>query len=136
MQVKIIGGIYGWRDAQMRVHTVKAGETCEVEDTEGARLCSLGVAVRIEEAEAEPEETGASGESEENPEPETETATEPAYYDRETLDGMKLAGLRLLCETHGAEHTKKMTKAECIAFLLGDDEESLPETGGAGEIVL
>ena len=121
----------------MRVHPVKAGETCEVEDTEGARQCSLGIAVRI----AEPEETGASEAAEETSEPGAGTATEPAYYDRETLDGMRLAGLRMLCETHGAPSPKRMTKAECVAFLMGEAEEAdagegLPDTGGAGEIVI
>ena len=126
MKVRIIGGTYGWRDESMRVHPVAAGGTCEVSEAEGARLCSLGIA----------EVMGASEEKPEKAEPTAEPAE--THFDKETLQDMKLPGLRILCENHGAENPRKMTKAECIAFLLGEDNEGegLPDAGGAGEIII
>lgn len=125
MTIKITAGVYGWRDAKGFLKPKRKGELCEVDDAEGERLCSLGVA---ESAEGS---CGCEPEAEEN-------AAKPdmTQYSEETLRDMKLAGLRILCDNRGAENPRRMTKAECIAFLLGEEEEELPEPGGAGEIVI
>ena len=111
MKVKIKAGTYGWRDHNGMLKPKKAGEICEVDAEEGERLSLLGVAEILAE---EPEEERA-----ENPE-----AIAPApRYDRETLSDMKLAGLRILCETNGAPSPRTMKKEECIAFLLGEAQD-------------
>ena len=136
MKVKVKCGTLGWKDADGRIRLKKPGEFCEVEDAEGERLISLGAVEAAEEAENEKPEEDPKGNPEEDPEEERE---EQMNYDRETLEGMRLAGLRILCEKHGIKNARRMTREECIAFLLGEDgepEPELPGQGEAGEIVI
>ena len=129
MRVRVICGTLGWKDENGRIRPKKPGEICEISDAEGERLCSLGAVEAVEKAEAVHDE-------------EPSRAVKPestAHYDRETLEDMKLAGLRILCEKEGIKNARRMTREECIAFLLGEDEEEeaeLPEAGEAGEIVI
>jgi len=129
MKIRITGGIYGWRDEFRRVHPKYPGDECEVSETEGARLCSLGVAEPADRpkdkpADAPAQKTGTAGEE--------ESAGIP---DRDALAKMTVAGLRALCVAEGMDEAeaKKFTKADCIDYLA-----PVPETigGEAGDIIV
>lgn len=142
MKVKILGGTYGWRDECGRVTRMHAGDTCEVSETEGARLCSLGMAEPADgkpiEADSEvpaaressktagkkqPEEAeGNGGEGDELP-------------DRAALAKMTVAQLRKLCvaEGMGEAEAKRAAKADCLDYLA-----PIPDMNGtdAGDIIV
>lgn len=118
MKVKITAGTYGRRDESGVLRPVRRGETCDVSETEGARLCSLGIAEPIEQAE--PEKT----KPEEHPVPD--------ISDRGELSAMRISALRILADNRGATNVRKMSKEECIEFIL-DHPEAIPEEGNGGD---
>ena len=129
MKVKILGGTYGWRDECGRVTRMHAGDECEVSETEGARLCSLGMAEPADRPKGKPadapvQETGTAGEE--------ESAGIP---DRDALAKMTVAQLRKLCVAEGMDEAeaKKFTKADCLDYLA-----PIPETigGEVGDIIV
>lgn len=126
MKVRIKGGTYGWRDELGRVTRMHAGDECEVSETEGARLCSLGIAESAEpyepKPEAEPEtevkpeageETEGEGENEDRPEETPEAKAQKEF------SGLTVAELRELCIGAGMKKSeaRSATKAACVAFL-------------------
>lgn len=129
MKIRITGGIYGWRDEFRRVHPKYPGDECEVSETEGARLCSLGIAEPADRPKGKPadapvQETGTAGEE--------ESAGIP---DRDALAKMTVAQLRKLCVVEGMDEAeaKKFTKADCLDYLA-----PIPETigGEVGDIIV
>lgn len=129
MRIRITGGIYGWRDEYRRVHPKYPGDECEVSETEGARLCSLGIAEPADRLKGNPADA---------PVQETGTAVEEesaGIPDRAALAKMTVAQLRKLCVAEGMDEAeaKKFTKADCLDYLA-----PVPETigGEAGDIIV
>lgn len=129
MKVKILGGTYGWRDELGRVTRMHAGDECEVSETEGTRLCSLGIAEPADRPKGKPadapvQETGTAGEE--------ESAGIP---DRAVLAKMTVAQLRKLCvaEGMGEAEAKRAAKADCLDYLA-----PIPDMNGtdAGDIIV
>lgn len=118
MTVKITAGIYGWRDERGFLKPVRNGETCEVSETEGARLCSLGVAEAVKQEEPEEKKP------EEHPIPD--------LSNRKELSAMRISALRILADNRGAMNVRKMSKEECIEFILAHPE-AIPEEGNGGD---
>lgn len=139
MKVRITAGTYGRRDERGFLKPVRRGETCDVSETEGARLCSLGIAEAIEQhncvGAAEPE----TAKPEDHPVPDTSNRGE--------LAAMRISALRILADNRGAMNVRKMSKEECIEFILahpeavpeegngGDEEDDAPPVFDAGEIL-
>lgn len=129
MKIRITGGIYGWRDEFRRVHPKYPGDECEVSETEGARLCSLGIAEPADRPKGKPadapvQETGTAGEE--------ESAGIP---DRDALAKMTVAQLRKLCVAEGMDEAeaKRAAKADCLDYLA-----PIPDMNGtdAGDIIV
>lgn len=129
MRIRITGGIYGWRDEFRRVHSKYPGDECEVSETEGARLCSLGIAEPADRPKGKPadapvQETGTAGEE--------ESAGIP---DRAALAKMTVAQLRKLCVAEGMDEAeaKRAAKADCLDYLA-----PIPDMNGtdAGDIIV
>lgn len=151
MKVKILGGTYGWRDERGRVTRMHAGDECEVSETEGARLCSLGMAEPADgkPIEADPAEVGlrpipevpAARESsktakEKQPEEAEDNGGEgDELPDRAVLAKMTVAQLRKLCVAEGMDEgtAKRAAKADCLDYLA-----PIPDTNGtdAGDIIV
>lgn len=136
-RVRIKGGTYGWRDELGRVTRMHAGDECEVSETEGARLCSLGIAESAEPYEPKTEEEPETEvKPEAGPDEGEGTGDEPQEVpDRGALSKLTVAELRELCANAGMdeEAAKKATKAVCIDFLA-----PLPDVpdSGVGDIIL
>ena len=134
MKVKITAGTYGRRDESGVLRPVRRGETCDVSETEGVRLCSLGIAEAIEQEKTE------TAKPEEHPVPDTSNRGE--------LAAMRISALRILADNRGAKNVRKMSKEECIEFILahpeavpeegngGDEEDDAPPVFDAGEILI
>lgn len=151
MKVKITAGTYGRRDESGVLRPVRRGETCEVSETEGARLCSLGMAEPADgkPIEADPAEVGL------RPIPEVPAARESSKTakkkqpegaednggegdelpDRAVLAKMTVAQLRKLCvaEGMGEAEAKRAAKADCLDYLA-----PIPDMNGtdAGDIIV
>ena len=133
MKVKILGGTYGWRDECGRVTRMHAGDECEVSETEGARLCSLGMA---EPADGRPVKAASETAEKKQPEEAEDNGGEgDELPDRAVLAKMTVAQLRKLCVVEGMDEAeaKKFTKADCLDYLA-----PIPETigGEVGDIIV
>ena len=130
MKVKILGGTYGWRDECGRVTRMHAGDECEVSETEGARLCSLGIA---EPADGRP--VKADSETAEKKQPEDNGGEGEELPDRAVLAKMTVAQLRKICvaEGMGEAEAKRAAKADCLDYLA-----PIPDMNGtdAGDIIV
>lgn len=157
MKIRIKGGTYGWRNPKGYIRPIEKGGICEVSETEGARLCSLGIAESAEPYEPKPEaepETEVKPEAGEGTEGEGENEDEPKVRlrrisevpapresspekipDRNALAKLTAASLRELCVYAGMdeEEAKKATKAVCIDFLTPAPE--VPDIS-VGDIIL
>ena len=133
MKVKILGGTYGWRDECGRVTRMHAGDECEVSETEGARLCSLGMA---EPADGKPVKSVPETAKEKQPEEAEDNGGEgDELPDRAVLAKMTVAQLRKLCvaEGMGEAEAKRAAKADCLDYLA-----PIPDMNGtdAGDIIV
>lgn len=133
MKVKILGGTYGWRDECGRVTRMHAGDECEVSETEGARLCSLGMA---EPADGRPVKAVSETAKEKQPEEAEDNGGEgDELPDRAVLAKMTVAQLRKLCvaEGMGEAEAKRAAKADCLDYLA-----PIPDMNGtdAGDIIV
>ena len=133
MKVKILGGTYGWRDECGRVTRMHAGDECEVSETEGARLCSLGMA---EPADGRPIEAEPKTAGKKQPEEAEDNGGEgDELPDRAVLAKMTVAQLRKLCvaEGMGEAEAKRAAKADCLDYLA-----PIPDMNGtdAGDIIV
>jgi hypothetical protein len=133
MKVKILGGTYGWRDECGRVTRMHAGDECEVSETEGARLCSLGMA---EPADGRPVKSVPETAKEKQPEEAEDNGGEgDELPDRAVLAKMTVAQLRKLCvaEGMGEAEAKRAAKADCLDYLA-----PIPDMNGtdAGDIIV
>ena len=133
MKVKILGGTYGWRDECGRVTRMHAGDECEVSETEGARLCSLGMA---EPADGRPVKAVSETAKEKQPEEAEDNGGEGEEIpDRAVLAKMTVAQLRKLCvaEGMGEAEAKRAAKADCLDYLA-----PIPDMNGtdAGDIIV
>lgn len=133
MKVKILGGTYGWRDECGRVTRMHAGDECEVSETEGARLCSLGMA---EPADGRPVKAASETAKEKQPEEAEDNGGEgDELPDRAALAKMTVAQLRKLCvaEGMGEAEAKRAAKADCLDYLA-----PIPDMNGtdAGDIIV
>ena len=133
MKVKILGGTYGWRDECGRVTRMHAGDECEVSETEGARLCSLGMA---EPADGRPVKSVPETAKEKQPEEAEDNGGEgDELPDRAALAKMTVAQLRKLCvaEGMGEAEAKRAAKADCLDYLA-----PIPDMNGtdAGDIIV
>ena len=114
MLVKIISGTYGHRpilpngQKSHYVIPVKAGETIDVEGTEGERLIGLGVA----EA-ATPEKSEA---------PKATPVDEPAEAVSDDYDSKSLSELKEIARAMGIETGNIKSKAKMIEALRGADD--------------
>lgn len=130
MKIRITGGIYGWRDEYRRVHPMYPGDECEVSETEGARLCSLGMAEPADgkPIEAEPKTAGKK-------QPEDNGGEGDELPDRAALAKMTVAQLRRICvaEGMGEAEAKRAAKADCLDYLA-----PIPDMNGtdAGDIIV
>ena len=133
MRIRITGGIYGWRDEYRRVHPMYPGDECEVSETEGARLCSLGMAEPADgkPTEAEPKTAGKK----QTEEAEDNGGEGDELPDRAALAKMTVAQLRRLCvaEGMGEAEAKRAAKADCLDYLA-----PIPDMNGtdAGDIIV
>ena len=133
MKVKILGGTYGWRDECGRVTRMHAGDECEVSETEGARLCSLGMA---EPADGRPVKSVPETAKEKQPEEAEDNGGEgDELPDRAVLAKMTVAQLRKICvaEGMGEAEAKRAAKADCLDYLA-----PIPDMNGtdAGDIIV
>ena len=135
MKIRITGGIYGWRDEYRRVHPMYPGDECEVSETEGARLCSLGTA---EPADGKPVKTEPKTAGKKQPEAAEDNGgadDEEELPDRAALAKMTVAQLRKLCvaEGMGEAEAKRAAKADCLDYLA-----PIPDMNGtdAGDIIV
>lgn len=133
MKVKILGGTYGWRDECGRVTRMHAGDECEVSETEGARLCSLGMA---EPADGRPVKADSETAEKKQPEEAEDNSGEgDELPDRAVLAKMTVAQLRRLCvaEGMGEAEAKRAAKADCLDYLA-----PIPDMNGtdAGDIIV
>ena len=133
MKIRITGGIYGWRDEYRRVHPMYPGDECEVSETEGARLCSLGMA---EPADGRPVKAVSETAKEKQPEEAEDNGGEGEEIpDRAVLAKMTVAQLRKLCvaEGMGEAEAKRAAKADCLDYLA-----PIPDMNGtdAGDIIV
>lgn len=133
MKIRITGGIYGWRDEYRRVHPMYPGDECEVSETEGARLCSLGTA---EPADGRPVKAVSETAKEKQPEEAEDNGGEGEEIpDRAVLAKMTVAQLRRLCvaEGMGEAEAKRAAKADCLDYLA-----PIPDMNGtdAGDIIV
>lgn len=135
MKIRITGGTYGWRDEFRRVHSKYPGDECEVSETEGARLCSLGIA---EPADGKTFTAAPKTTEKKQPDAAEETGGEDDGEElpgRDTLTKMTVAQLRKLCVAEGMDEAdaKRATKAACLDYLA-----PVPDmTGGdAGDIIV
>lgn len=133
MKIRITGGIYGWRDEYRRVHPKYPGDECEVSETEGARLCSLGTA---EPADGRPVKAAPETAKEKQPEEAEDNGGEGEELpDRAVLAKMTVAQLRKLCvaEGMGEAEAKRAAKADCLDYLA-----PIPDMNGtdAGDIIV
>lgn len=118
MKVRVKVGTLGWRDENGYLRPKKAGEVCEVEDTEGERLLSLGAVETVEEPEEEP--MAGEGKPEEVPEAGEDKPEEtPEAKAQKEFSGLTVAELRELCIGAGMKKSeaRNATKAACVAFL-------------------
>ena len=133
MKVKILGGTYGWRDECGRVTRMHAGDECEVSETEGARLCSLGMA---EPADGRPVKADSETAGKKQPEEAEDNGGEgDELPDRAALAKMTVAQLRKLCVAEGMDEgtAKRAAKADCLDYLA-----PIPDMNGtdAGDIIV
>ena len=133
MKVKILGGTYGWRDECGRVTRMHAGDECEVSETEGARLCSLGMA---EPADGRPVKADSETAEKKQPEEAEDNGGEgDELPDRAVLAKMTVAQLRKICvaEGMGEAEAKRAAKADCLDYLA-----PIPDMNGtdAGDIIV
>lgn len=133
MKVRITGGIYGWRDEYRRVHPMYPGDECEVSETEGARLCSLGMA---EPADGRPVKADSETAEKKQPEEAEDNGGEgDELPDRAVLAKMTVAQLRKICvaEGMGEAEAKRAAKADCLDYLA-----PIPDMNGtdAGDIIV
>ena len=133
MKIRITGGIYGWRDEYRRVHPMYPGDECEVSETEGARLCSLGMA---EPADGKPIEVEPKTAGKRQPEGAEDNGGEgDELPDRAVLAKMTVAQLRKLCVAEGMDEgtAKRAAKADCLDYLA-----PIPDMNGtdAGDIIV
>ena len=133
MKIRITGGIYGWRDEYRRVHPMYPGDECEVRETEGARLCSLGMA---EPADGRPVKADSETAGKKQPEEAEDNGGEgDELPDRAVLAKMTVAQLRKLCvaEGMGEAEAKRAAKADCLDYLA-----PIPDMNGtdAGDIIV
>ena len=133
MKIRITGGIYGWRDEYRRVHPMYPGDECEVSETEGARLCSLGMA---EPADGRPVKADSETAEKKQPEEAEDNGGEgDELPDRAALAKMTVAQLRKLCvaEGMGEAEAKRAAKADCLDYLA-----PIPDMNGtdAGDIIV
>ena len=133
MKVKILGGTYGWRDECGRVTRMHAGDECEVSETEGARLCSLGMA---EPADGKPVKSVPETAKEKQPEEAEDNGGEgDELPDRAVLAKMTVAQLRKICVAEGMDEgtAKRAAKADCLDYLA-----PIPDMNGtdAGDIIV
>ena len=133
MKVKILGGTYGWRDECGRVTRMHAGDECEVSETEGARLCSLGMA---EPADGRPVKAVSETAKEKQPEEAEDNGGEGEEIpDRAVLAKMTGAQRRKRCVAEGMDEgtAKRAAKADCLDYLA-----PIPDMNGtdAGDIIV
>ncbi len=154
MKIKIISGTYGWRpDKNGSVEPVSKGGTCEVPDTEAARLVGLGVASYVDasaQLPAGPPTPPAGG-----PEPPSQSTSTPGVNpaaqagtggetgssgEEETarLEKMPKDDLIQMAQDLGVDISGAKNKHE-IAVLIaasdGSDSEEAPPAPTTGDIV-
>ncbi len=126
MLVKIIAGMYGYRDEKNRLRPKSEGDVVDVKDEEAKRLINLGVA---EYATETSEVTGMGGSevSTVDNTPETENASNEADEGEEiNFDDMTVEQLKGVAKQMGI-NTSKLRSKKALIDAINDASVELPE---------
>ena len=141
--VRIIEGIYGYRNKNGMVRPKHIGETVELTDEEAERIVHLNVAefVTSEPVATAPvtnEDKGQCDNTGDNENASQEDEEAVCHLDPEQLKELKMDELRKMAEEMGVETHGLNTKAKLIDAICsepvtpGDDDDETPPEIGAG----